>query len=50
MGDCGGGLWAKTPAAGGYWASHPALGDFCNFSRKKRLFMHISAKIVTLKQ
>jgi len=31
-------------------AELPALGDFCNFSKKKFIFMHISAKILILKQ
>jgi len=37
-------------APGGLRSKPPALGDFCNFSTKITHFMHISAKIIILKQ
>jgi len=36
--------------SGGKEVKSSALGDFCNFSIKTTHFMHISAKIVNLKQ
>jgi len=42
-----GGLEARVPGA-----KSPAMGDFCNFSKVTHflVFMHISAKIINLKQ
>jgi len=47
-----GGLGRIVPTAAegkGDWSGVPALRDFCKFLIKKRIFMHISAKIVILK-
>jgi len=43
-------LRANPPAAGGWGFGVKVLGNFCNFSIKQRIFMHISVKIIMFKK